>query len=159
MDRIGIFRLTCSIIICQLAGVVGSIFTISAIPTWYASLNKPWFTPPNWLFGPVWLTLYTLMGISLYLVWSKGFKKKKAKIALGIFAIQLGLNALWSFLFFGLQSPLLGLAGIIPLWIFIALSIWAFYRVDKKAACILIPYIMWVTVATALNYYVLILNP
>jgi tryptophan-rich sensory protein len=158
MIRLDYPRLILSVIICQLAGVFGSFFTISAIPAWYATLNKPWFTPPNWLFGPVWISLYTLMGISLYLIWAKGFREKKGRIALGVFVIQLGLNAAWSLLFFGLQSPLLGLAGIIPLWVFIALNIWAFWRIDKRAGYLLVPYVAWVTIATALNYYVWILN-
>jgi len=157
MKRPGILRLILSIAICQLAGVFGSVFTFSAIPSWYAALNKPWFTPPNWLFGPVWISLYTLMGIALYLAWQKGLAKNR--IALGIFAAQLALNALWSFLFFGLRSPLLGLAGIIPLWIFIAFNIWAFWKIDKQAGYLLVPYIVWVSIATALNYYVWILNP
>jgi len=158
MSKLDYPRLILSIVICQLAGVLGSVFTMPAIAEWYATLQKPWFTPPNWLFGPVWISLYTLMGIALYLVWAKGFREKKSKIALGIFTVQLALNALWSFLFFGLRSPLLGLAGIIPLWILIALNIWAFWRIDKRAGYLLVPYIAWVSIATALNYYVWILN-
>lgn len=147
-------KLVFCIIICQLAGVIGSFFTISAIPAWYATLNKPWFTPPNWLFGPVWISLYTLMGIALYLVWQKGL----SRMAVGIFGVQLGLNALWSFLFFGLQSPLLGLLEILVLWVVIALNIWAFWRIDKRAGYLLVPYIVWVTIAATLNYYVFVLN-
>ena len=157
MQRPDIIGLASAIVICQLAGVLGSVFTVPAIAGWYATLQKPWFTPPNWLFGPVWISLYTLMGIALYLVWQKGLAKNKT--ALGIFGTQLALNATWSFLFFSLQSPFLGLAGIIPLWIFVALSAWAFYRVDKRAGYLLVPYIVWVSIATALNYYVLVLNP
>jgi len=150
-------RLILSIIICQLAGLAGSVFTMPAIASWYINLQKPWFTPPNWLFGPVWISLYALMGISLYLAWQKGLSKNR--LALGIFAVQLGLNAVWSFLFFGLQNPLMGLAGIIPLWVFIALNIRAFWKMDKRAGYLLVPYIAWVSIATALNYYVWILNP
>jgi benzodiazapine receptor len=157
MIKIDYPKLILSIVICQIAGVLGSIFTSPNIQGWYVGLNKPWFTPPNWLFGPVWISLYTLIGISLYLVWQKGLLKDR--MALGIFVVQLGLNALWSFLFFGLRSPLLGLVGIIPLWIFIALNIWAFWRIEKKAGYMLVPYICWVSIATALNYYVLVLNP
>jgi benzodiazapine receptor len=156
MKPVELGRLGFCIIICQLAGAIGSFFTISAIPGWYATLQKPWFTPPNWLFGPVWISLYALMGLSLYLVWQKGLGKNR--LAVGIFAVQLALNALWSFLFFGLQSPLLGLMGILALWVMIALSIWAFYRIDKRAGYLLIPYIVWVSIATALNYYVWLLN-
>jgi benzodiazapine receptor len=149
-------KLIGSILLCQLAGVLGSIFTTPAIAGWYVMLQKPWFTPPNYLFGPVWISLYTLMGTALYLVWQKGLTKDR--LAMGIFAVQLGLNALWSFLFFGLRSPLLGLAGIIPLWIFIALNIWAFWRIDRRAGYLLVPYICWVSIATALNYFVFVLN-
>jgi benzodiazapine receptor len=149
-------RLAFCIIICQLAGAIGSVFTIPAIAGWYATLQKPWFTPPNWLFGPVWISLYTLMGIALYLVWQKGLRKNG--LAVGVFGAQLALNAAWSFLFFGLQNPFLGLVSIIALWIFIALSIWAFWRIDRRAGYLLVPYIAWVSIAAALNYYVWILN-
>jgi tryptophan-rich sensory protein len=151
------------IIACQLAGIAGSVFTTPAIGSWYVTLEKPWFTPPNWLFAPVWTTLYTLMGIALYLVYRKGFVKgkfnfSKIRLPVSIFAVQLALNVLWSMLFFGLRSPLYGLIGIIPLWIAIAATIVSFYRVSKPAGLILIPYIAWVSIATALNYYVWILN-
>jgi tryptophan-rich sensory protein len=151
-------KLILSIIICQLAGIFGSIFTSSSIPTWYTTLQKPSFTPPNWLFAPVWITLYTLMGISLYLVWNKGLNNKKVKNALYLFGLQLILNAVWSFLFFGLRSPLLGLVEIVFLWIFIALTIVKFYEISKAAGLLLIPYMVWVTIALMLNYYVWILN-
>lgn len=145
-----------TILICQMAGIIGSVFTMPSIPTWYASLNKPWFSPPNWLFGPVWITLFTLMGISLYLIWNKGLKN--VKIPLTIFGVQLILNTIWSFLFFGLKSPFIAFIEIIILWISIALTIISFYRVSKKAGLILLPYIIWVSIATALNYYIWILN-
>lgn len=145
-----------TILICQMAGIIGSVFTMPSIPTWYASLNKPWFSPPNWLFGPVWITLFTLMGISLYLIWNKGLKN--VKIPLIIFGVQLILNTIWSFLFFGLKSPFIAFIEIIILWISIALTIISFYRVSKKAGLILLPYIIWVSIATALNYYIWILN-
>ncbi len=151
------------IVVCQLAGIVGSVFTYPAIGSWYAALEKPWFTPPSWLFAPVWATLYTLMGIALYLVYRKGFVKgrfsfSKVKAPVVIFAAQLALNTLWSILFFGLRSPLYGLLGIIPMWIAIAATIASFYRVYRPAGLILLPYIAWVSIATALNYYIWILN-
>ncbi|MCX6772964.1 MAG: tryptophan-rich sensory protein, partial [Candidatus Micrarchaeota archaeon] len=108
------------ILLSLLAGAIGSLFTFEAIPTWYATLNKPSFAPPNWLFGPVWTTLYILMGVSAYLICQKGAKNEKVKFALSIFCIQLALNALWSILFFGLRSPLYGLVGIVFLWLSIA---------------------------------------
>jgi translocator protein len=151
-------KLLGAILLCQLAGAIGSIFTIQNIPTWYASLNKPWFNPPNWVFGPVWITLYTMMGISAYLIWRKGIHRKDVKIALGIFAVQLILNTLWSVIFFGLKSPLYGIPVIALLWLFIALSITSFYRISKPAAILLIPYILWVSFAGILNVFIWMLN-
>ncbi len=152
-------KLVAALIITQLAGVIGSVFTSSAIPVWYASLEKPWFTPPSWVFAPVWTTLYLLMGIALYLVWARGLDHPGVTSAIGAFSIQLVLNVLWSYLFFGLQSPLLGLVEILLLWVSIAATIILFYRVSRVAAVLLIPYIVWVTVATFLTYYIWILNP
>jgi tryptophan-rich sensory protein len=151
-------RLILSILICESAGLLGSIFTVSAIPTWYATLNKPPFNPPNWLFGPVWTLLYLLMGIALYLVWKKGWKRKDVKIALGVFFIQLLLNASWSIVFFGAQQILAAFIVIILMWIAILASIFLFYRISKAAAYLLIPYILWVSFAGVLNYSLLILN-
>ncbi len=151
-------KLLLFILICQGAGIFGSIFTMPAIGTWYADLNKPFFTPPNWLFGPVWITLYTLMGISLYLVWEKGPGKEKVRSALLAFIGQLVLNSMWSVVFFGLRSPLYGLIMIVAMWFVILITIFKFCKVDRKAALLLLPYIAWVTIATALNYYILILN-
>jgi len=112
-------KLIACVIICQLAGIIGSLFTVSSITSWYVNLNKPFFTPPNWLFGPVWLTLYALMGISLYLILEKS--KSKIKIPLVIFFTQLFLNTMWSIMFFGFQLIFYGLIEIIIMWIFIAM--------------------------------------
>lgn len=149
-------KLISSVLICLAAGIIGSVFTMSSIPTWYESLKKPSFAPPNWLFGPVWTTLYILMGISLYLVLVKDLKNVRMQVY--IFGVQLTLNTLWSFLFFGLQSPLYGMIGIIILWFAILITILSFYRVSRKASMLLIPYIAWVSIASILNYYVLVLN-
>lgn len=151
-------KLVISILFCQLAGIIGSVFTYPSIPTWYASLNKPWFTPPNWLFGPVWITLYTLMGISLYWIWQKGPSNDNVRSALLVFFGQLVINSIWSIVFFGLQSPFYGLILIVMMWLLILLTIYKFYKIDKKSGLILVPYILWVTIATFLNYYVWILN-
>ena len=145
------------IFVCQLAGAVGSLFTSPAIGTWYATINKPCFTPPNWLFAPVWVTLFTLIGISAFLVWEKGGDSERSK-AMAIFVIQLILNALWSIFFFGLRAPGAAFAEIIVLWIVIAIMMVKFNRVDTRAAWLLTPYIFWVTVAAALNYGIWILN-
>ena len=144
---------------CELVGVISTPFTLSAIPTWYQTLQKPSFSPPNWVFGPVWTALYFLMGVSAYLIWIKGFKKKNVKNALGFFIGQLTLNFLWSILFFGLHSPLLGLIDIIILWLLIITSIFKFYSISKTAAYLLIPYFLWVSFATILNLVLVILNP
>jgi tryptophan-rich sensory protein len=120
---------------------------------------KPWFNPPNWLFGPVWTILYALMGIALGLVWDKGIAKKEVQTAIMVFGVQLALNVLWSIVFFGVQSLFYGLVIIILLWVVIAVTIVVFYKVSKKAGLLLIPYICWVTIATLLNLYVWLLNP
>lgn len=153
-----IAKLLTSIIGCELVGFIGTPFTISAIPTWYATLNKPFFAPPNWLFGPAWTLLYFLMGISFYLIWKQDFKTLKTKIARKFFFIQLFLNLIWSPLFFGLRSPLLGLIDIVALWIFIVITIYKMHPVSKWASYLLIPYLLWVTFATTLNGAILILN-
>lgn len=141
-----------AIFLCEGAGVLGSIFTFSSIPTWYATLDKPVFSPPNWVFGPVWTILYLLMGISLYLVWQK--KKVPA-----VFWVQLALNALWSVIFFGLKNPVLAMLDIAVLWVAIYLTIKSFYSISKIAAYLLLPYLIWVTFASILNLSIVILNP
>ena len=158
MESRELLKVVAFIILCQLAGVLGSVFTYASIPTWYASLQKPTFTPPNWLFGPAWLTLYTLMGISLYIVWKKGLDKKDVRLSVGLFGAQLALNSLWSFLFFGLKDLRLAFFEIVVLWVFIVASIASFYKVSKKAAMLLVPYILWVSFAALLNYSVWMLN-
>ncbi len=150
-------KLILSIGLCLGAGGVGSIFTTSAIPTWYAILNKPLFSPPNWIFAPVWTILFILMGISLYLVWiAKDRLKQKA---FNIFFVQLALNVLWSILFFGMKNPLFAFFDIIVLWIAIFLTIKSFYKIDKLAGNLLIPYIAWVSFAALLNLSIVVLNP
>jgi benzodiazapine receptor len=155
---VAISKLITSIVICQLAGVVGSLFTTPAIPTWYATLKKPSFNPPNWIFSPVWITLFVLMGIAAFLVWNKGLSDQKVKIALSIFAGQLILNVLWSAMFFGLRSPLAGLIEIAVLWVAILLTVLYFFRVSNTAGILLIPYILWVSFAAVLNFSIWRLN-
>ena len=158
MLKINYWKLAVSIVICQLAGIIGSFFTSSSVSSWYLQLNKPSFSPPNWIFGPVWITLYTLMGISLFLVWKKGIEKKDVRAAVMIFGLHLFLNALWSFLFFGLQNPFIGLIGILLVLISLLVVIRKFYSISKKSAYILIPYLVWVSFATLLNFSIWILN-
>jgi benzodiazapine receptor len=154
-----IVRLVISIVACQCAGIVGSIFTMGAIPTWYAALQKPPFAPPNWLFAPAWITLYLLMAISAFLVWRTGLENRQTRTALIVFLVQLILNALWSIAFFGLQSPLYGLIVIIALWIAILVTIIKFFRISTIAGALMVPYILWVSFATVLNGSILMLNP
>ena len=153
-----IIKLIASIIICQSAGLIGSIFTTPAISTWYATLDKPPFTPPNWLFAPAWITLYLLMAVSASIVWQRGLGSRPVRTSLVIFLIQLILNALWSVVFFGLQSPLYGIIVIVALWIVILLTIIKFFRLSTLAGVLLLPYIGWVTFAATLNVSIFILN-
>lgn len=153
-----IWRFIISIAICQLAGIIGSVFTAPAVTTWYAALKKPAFSPPNWLFGPVWIVLYVLMGISLFLVWRKSLDIPAVKTGLTVFGVQLILNILWSVAFFGLRSPVAGFLVIVALWIAIFLTILRFTRVSEFAAILLIPYIVWVSFAAILNLSLFLLN-
>ena len=154
-----VIKLVISIVICQLAGLIGSFFTVPSIPTWYPTLKKPPFTPPNWLFAPVWTTLFLLMGISAFLVWHKGINDRQVRISLSIFGAQLILNILWSVMFFGLKSPLAGFIDISILWLAILFTILNFFKISKTAGILLIPYILWVSLAAALNISIVILNP
>ena len=151
-------RLLICIAACELIGYLGSFFTRPAIPTWYAWLKKPSFAPPNWLFGPMWVTLYLLMGIAAYLVWNKGVAQPGVWPALAAFAVQLLLNAAWSPVFFGLRSPLAGVLVIVLLWLAILLTIVLFWKISLPAALLLLPYILWVTLASALNISIYLLN-
>jgi benzodiazapine receptor len=152
-------KLVVSVFACQGAGAIGSIFTASAIPTWYATLEKPFFTPPNWLFAPAWITLYLLMAIAAFLIWRKGLGQEGVKAALLIFLVQLVLNALWSVVFFGLQSPLWGMVVILALWVAILLTIIRFFKLSTAAGSLMLPYILWVSFASALNIAIFMLNP
>jgi tryptophan-rich sensory protein len=152
-------KLVISIAVPLLAGFVGSIFTMPSIPGWYADLFKPALNPPSWIFGPVWTTLFVLIGIAAFLVWKKGFEKKGVRIALSVFLFQLVLNTLWSIIFFGLHNPGWALVDIALLWLAIVAAIIAFARVSRPAAWLLLPYIMWVSFASYLNYQIYVLNP
>lgn len=146
------------IIGCNLVGLLASTVTLEAIPGWYAQLNKPFFNPPNWLFGPVWTLLYTLMGISAAAIWQVGTDQNRVKHALSVFGIQLMLNAMWSFIFFGFKSPLLAFIEIICLLLVIIYTFRLFKEIKPWAGWLLVPYILWVTFAAALNLAIYILN-
>lgn len=147
-----------SILISHLAGIIGSLATSSSINNWYVTLNKPFFNPPNWLFGPVWLTLYTLMGISLYLVWIKAKKGDRVPRPVLLFLVHLVLNALWSIVFFGMKNLGLAIVVIASLLALIIYLINMFYKIDTRSAYLLIPYALWVSFATVLNISLWILN-
>ncbi len=153
-----IWKLVVSIVACLAAGAIGSIFTRQAIPTWYAMLEKPAFNPPNWLFVPVWTLLYILMGIAAFLVWRRGLENRQVRIALIVFLVQLILNALWSVVFFGLESPLYGLIVISALWVAILFTVLKFFRISSVASVLLWPYLLWVTFAAVLNVSIWLLN-
>ncbi|MCX6720609.1 MAG: tryptophan-rich sensory protein [Candidatus Staskawiczbacteria bacterium] len=179
--KYNIVKLLVSIIICELAGVAGAVFTTPEIANWYTALNKPSFNPPSWIFGPVWTTLFVLMGISLYIVWNKKFEVsekvkfknvrawnklsqklfdgqwQKANIII-IFIIQLVLNVLWSYIFFGAHSPAWAFFELLMLWVAIVYTIVNFYRVSKIAAWLLLPYILWVSLAGVLNLSIWLIN-
>lgn len=154
MKKEDVLRLLASIGVCQLAGVVGGLFTASSVSTWYLTLDKPWFNPPGWLFGPVWITLYALMGIALYLVWKEGLEQK----ATAFFIAQLLLNIAWSALFFGLQKPWLAFIEILALWAMILATMLSFRKISGTAAYLFIPYLAWVTFAAVLNLSLAMLN-
>ena len=153
-----ILKFIASICFCYLVAFFGSFVTLPSISTWYAGLNKPPFNPPNFIFGPVWTILYTLMGIALYLVWDKEKKNKSVNGAVEMFLLQLGLNFLWSLVFFGLHLPFAALLTIIALWICIVYTILLFRKISQAAYLLLIPYIAWVSFALILNLFIVILN-
>lgn len=147
-----------SIVFCLLVGAIGSFFTAPAIPSWYAYLNKPFFSPPNWIFAPMWTILYILMGISFYLIWSNAKKGKSKNEALGNFYVQLILNFVWSPIFFGMKNLGLAFIVIVLMWLFILRTIQSFAKLNKKASYLLYPYIAWVSFASILNLSVWLLN-
>jgi len=153
-----IIKLIASLLICQAAGFLGSLVTTPSIPIWYASLEKPSFSPPNWVFSPVWITLYALMGISLYLLWRQDIKTPKVRIALFFFIVQLILNVCWSMIFFGLKLSFLAFIEILLLWAAILLTMVKALKVSKIAGILLLPYILWVSFAAVLNFFLWYLN-
>jgi len=151
-------KLIAALVISGSAGAVGTLFTISAIPAWYATLAKPALNPPTWVFGPVWTALYALMGIAAFLVWNKGWGRADVRKALGFFLLQLALNAVWSIIFFGWHDILSAFICIAALWLTIVWTMMLFYRISKPTMYILLPYILWVSFAAYLNYSILMLN-
>jgi tryptophan-rich sensory protein len=143
----------------MLFAYAGSLFTPIAGSWYYTTLAKPAWNPPDWLFPPVWTVLFILMGVALSLVFEKGIDKKEVQKGVLLFGVQLFLNLGWSASFFGLRSPMAGFAEILVLWLFIVLTIFAFGKVSRTAALCLVPYLMWVSFASYLNFVILRLNP
>lgn len=158
MDWHNVIKFLVCIIASFAAGGIGSLFTFKAIPTWYAGLKKPRYTPPNWVFGPVWTTLYVLMAISVFLVWQEGLTTGYTVLAFILFWLQLSINALWSVIFFGFRLKGGGVITIIVLWFLILATIVASFPVSSWAGVLLIPYIAWVSIAVYLNIGVWWLN-
>lgn len=152
-----IWKLALLVLICEGVGILGSYFTIFQIPTWYATLQKPSFSPPSYIFAPVWTILYFLMGLSLFLVLEKKLKKDKNKIIM-LFSLQLLFNFIWSFVFFGLHSPILAFIDIGMLFGSIIFLIYKFWRHSKTASLLLVPYLLWVSFASILNLFIIALN-
>ena len=146
-----IVKLIVSLLACEGAGVIGSLFTVRSIPGWYKNLRKPPYTPPNRAFGPVWITLYLLMGISVFFIWRQLNVTDAALSAFTLFWVQLLINILWSVVFFGEKSIVGGLLLIVILWLLILATIMASFKVSAVAGALLIPYIVWVSIATYLN--------
>jgi tryptophan-rich sensory protein len=157
MKKLNFGKLFISISIPLMAGFLGSFFTSSSVKTWYLIINKPSWNPPSWVFAPVWTTLFIMMGISLYLVWSRKIDNK-SRVAFKMFAVQMVLNVLWSVFFFGMGNFWLAFGEILVLWAFILATIVSFAKINKTAAWLLVPYILWVSFATYLNLTIALLN-
>lgn len=143
---------------CEAVGLLAAWATQMSVTTWYPTLAKPWFTPPDWLFAPVWTVLYAVMGVAAFLVWRLGPDRPKVRGALAWFVGQLALNAGWSFAFFGARSPALGLLVIAALWGSLAWTTVRFARLRPLAGGLLVPYLLWVSYAAALNLGIWLLN-
>ena len=142
---------------CFGAALVGSTFTTPSVPEWYGSLVKPSFTPPNWLFGPVWSMLYLAMAIAGWLVWRRQ-RESSTTLPLALFGGQLVLNVLWSILFFGLQATGIALVEILILWTAIFATLLSFWRISTIAGWLFVPYLTWVSFATIMNFEICRLN-
>jgi tryptophan-rich sensory protein len=154
-----ITRIAISIIVCLAVGYSSSTYTKEAVENWYPTILKPSFNPPNWIFMPVWTLLFVLMGIAAGLVWDKiNEQNLEVKKALGFFLIQLILNAIWSYVFFGLKNPMLAMIEIALLWLMIYETYFKFSKINKIAGYLLIPYIAWVSFAAVLNASIWWLN-
>lgn len=163
-DRRPVGSLVAAVLACELAGASGTLLSLDGVTTWYPTLVKPAFTPPSWVFGPVWTTLFALLGVAAWLVWRAGLDDPAAglghesRVALAVFAAQYAVQVAWSGVFFGLRWPAGGLAVIVVLWLGIVATVAGFARVDRRAALLLVPYLGWVSFAAFLNYRLWQLN-
>lgn len=151
------FKFVVSLGLCFFVAFLGGMATAPAVSSWYQTINKPVWNPPSWIFGPVWTVLYLLMAISFFLIWKKGVTKKTKK-PLTLFLVQLILNLIWSFIFFGIGNFWLAYAELIVLWVFILATIQSFWKISSTAGWLLIPYILWVSFAGVLNLTIALLN-
>lgn len=146
-----IAALLVAVLIPEVVGAVAAVATQSSVGTWYPTLVKPWFTPPDAVFAPVWITLYAVMGVASWRIWARGSRRARVQMALAAYGVQLLLNGAWSVVFFGLQSISGGLVTILFLLTALGVTIRLFSRVDRLAAWLLAPYLAWTAYATALN--------
>ena len=154
-----ILRLSISIVICQVVGAAGAFSVIPAIVPWYDTLKKPFLIPPNWAVVPIWIVLYLLMGVALFLVWNTKDKTANVKtVAATTFVIQSGLNTIWPILFFTLRSPSAAFIEFMALWIMVIFNAFIFWRISKTACYLLLPYVLWITAAGIVNFYVILMN-
>jgi benzodiazapine receptor len=154
-----VLALVVSVLAVELVGASGAVFTAQGLAEWYSTLQRPAIAPPNWVFGPVWTALFALIGGAVWLVWRQADDQSGAvRVALGVFAVHFLANLAWSAVFFGMQAIGAGLAVIAVLWVLILATMWAFARVDRRAALLLVPYLCWVTFAAFLNYRFWVLN-
>ncbi len=158
IKKLQVGKLIISLAVVQAAGLIGALFTAGSVGTWYTTLTRPELSPPNWIFGPVWTTLYLLIGIALYLVWTRHVGGHVRVLWLRLFWVQLVLNALWSILFFGLQRPDLAFLEIIALLGTIVGLVALAVRFDRRVSALLLPYLLWVSFASYLNYMIWQLN-
>ena len=158
-DRRPLASLAAAVLACEAAGAAGSVATSAGVRTWYPSVTKPALTPPDWVFAPVWITLFALMGVAAWLIWRRAPEDPPAaRLALGVFGAHLLVNVAWSFAFFGLRSPLAGLVVILALVLAILVTALLFSRIDPRAGALLVPYLAWVGFAVYLNAAIYALN-
>jgi len=147
-----------AVALCLAAGGIASAFTMASIQTWYAELQQPSLTPPDWIFAPVWTTLYIMMGVAAGLVWGSKERSRNASFALALFLVHLAVNMAWSLVFFRLQSPGGAFGVIVVLWVMVVILIGLFWRLSRPASVLLLPYLLWVTFASYLNAGIWYLN-